>query len=50
MKVSVVIPIYNAETTIEACLMSLVSQERIPDQIILIDNGSKDNSVYKIKV
>ncbi|MFH1063084.1 MAG: glycosyltransferase [Candidatus Omnitrophota bacterium] len=45
MKVSVIIPIYNAAATIAACLKSLALQDRIPDQILLVDNGSKDDTV-----
>lgn len=43
-KISVVIPVYNEEKHLSHCLSSLLSQTRIPDEIILIDDGSKDRS------
>jgi len=44
--VSVIIPIYNSEETLMACLRSVVAQEYPLDrlEVILIDNGSTDNS------
>jgi glycosyltransferase involved in cell wall biosynthesis len=44
MKISVVIPIFNAEDTLERCLNSLIEQNYKPYEIILIDNNSSDNS------
>lgn len=42
--ISVVIPVYNAENTIERCIDSVTNQT-FPDlQIILVDDGSTDNS------
>ncbi len=49
MKISVIIPVYNAETTIERCLGHMFSQERPPEETILIDNNSSDRSVELIK-
>lgn len=49
MKISVVIPVYNAEETIKICLEGLLAQDKLPEEIILIDNGSKDESVNIIK-
>lgn len=49
MKVSVIIPVYNAQETIEECLESIITQERSPEQVILIDNGSSDETVARIK-
>lgn len=43
-KISVVVPIYNAETHLEECLASIVSQADISLQIILVDDGSTDSS------
>lgn len=43
-EVSVIVPIYNSEDYLEACLDSLVAQS-FPDlEIILIDDGSRDAS------
>jgi len=44
MKISVVIPIFNAEDTLERCLNSIIEQSYKPYEIILIDNNSSDNS------
>lgn len=44
MKYSVIIPVYNAENTIERCLQSLLSQNRGIAEILLIDDGSTDRS------
>ncbi len=42
MKISVVIPAYNEEKYIGACLESLMKQTEKPDEIIVIDNNSTD--------
>ncbi|MHC4122177.1 MAG: glycosyltransferase family 2 protein [Planctomycetota bacterium] len=49
MKVSLIIPVYNAEETIEQCLGHIMGQERLPEEILLVDNGSTDNSVKKMQ-
>lgn len=44
MKVSVVIPAYNEERFIGLCLESLLNQEEAADEIIVVDNNSKDHT------
>lgn len=44
VKYSVIIPVYNAEKTIERCLQSLLSQKRNDVEIIVINDGSTDKS------
>ncbi len=44
MKISVVIPVYNASQVIGDCLKGLESQTRPADEIIMVDNGSCDDS------
>lgn len=44
MKISVVIPAYNEERFIRNSLNSLKQQEEKPDEIILVDNFSKDKT------
>lgn len=43
-KVSVIVPIYNVEKYLEKCINSLLSQTLENIQIILVNDGSKDNS------
>lgn len=43
-KYSVVIPVYNAETTLHRCVDSLLNQKYDSAEIILINDGSRDRS------
>lgn len=44
MKYSVIIPVYNAQKTLKRCLDSLLNQKREEVEIILINDGSADDS------
>lgn len=44
MKYSVIIPVFNAEKTLQRCLDSLLSEQYMDMEIILINDGSKDRS------
>ena len=48
-KVSIIIPIYNAENTIEKCISSILKQTYKDYELLLIDDGSTDNSLKVIK-
>ena len=43
--ISVVLPIYNVENYIEKCLTSLLRQDYKDFELILVNDGSKDNSI-----
>lgn len=43
-KISIIVPIYNAEKFLQTCLDSIVSQTYKNLQIILVDDGSRDQS------
>lgn len=42
--ISVIIPIYNRENFIKKCIDSVIEQENVNTEIILVDDGSSDNS------
>lgn len=49
VSLSVVIPVRNGERTITACLNALSSQSLCPDEVIVVDNGSTDETVTRVK-
>ena len=44
MSISVLIPAYNCSRTIQATLDSVLSQTLPPDEVIVVDDGSTDNT------
>ncbi len=48
-KVSIAITLFNEEKTITLLLDSLFSQIKKPNEIIIVDGGSKDNTIQIIK-
>ena len=44
-KVSIIIPVYNASKFIDKCLKSIIHQEYSNFEIILVNDGSSDNSL-----
>ena len=49
MKVSIIVPVYNAEKFLPRCLDSLVNQTLDDYEVILINDGSKDSSAEIIE-
>jgi GT2 family glycosyltransferase len=43
--ISVVVPNWNGRNWLPACLDAIARQERAPDEVIVIDNGSADGSL-----
>ena len=44
MLFSIIIPVYNADKYIEKCIESIISQDRNKFEIIVVDDGSTDNT------
>ena len=49
MKISVIIPVYNVEEYIEQCVESVVNQTLKEIEIIIVNDGTQDNSMKKIE-
>ena len=41
---SVIVPVYNAASTLEQCVRSIQANQNVSLEIILVDDGSKDQS------
>lgn len=49
MKISVIIPNYNRANVIAETLDNMLVQTRAPDEVIVVDDGSSDDSISVIK-
>lgn len=49
IKLSIVVPVYNVEPYIEECIESLINQSLKEIEIIIVNDGTKDNSIEVIK-
>lgn len=55
MKIALYIPCFNSAQTIQACLEAVLHQERLPEQILVVDDGSTDATIaiakkYPVKI
>ena len=48
-RLATVIPTFNRGRTLRRCLDSVYSQTRRPDEVIIVDDGSTDNSVSELE-
>lgn len=48
-KISIIVPVYNAEKTLDRCVNSLIEQSYLNIEIILVDDGSGDSSLNLCK-
>jgi len=49
MKISILIPAYNEENSIDSCLASIISNDYIDKEIIVINDASSDRTYEKVK-
>jgi len=49
MKVSLITTVLNEEKSIESFLDSIVNQTKRPDEVVIVDGGSKDQTIRNIK-
>ena len=49
MSVSVIIPAYNAEATIERAVMTVINQTRPPIEVIVVDDASSDGTADVVR-
>lgn len=43
--ISVILPVYNGEKTIQLCVDSMLAQDFKDFELVIVDDGSKDNSL-----
>ena len=44
-KLSIIVPMYNAENTVSECIESILNQEFREYELILVDDGSIDDTL-----
>ncbi len=47
--VAVIIPAYNEEANIDATITSVIENSHPPDQVIVVDDGSKDKTAERVR-
>ena len=49
LTITAICPTFNSSNFIQRTLSSIISQERLPDELIISDDGSTDNTLDIIK-
>lgn len=49
MKISVIVPVYNSESYIDRCIKSIINQKYSDWELLVVDDGSTDNSLQILK-
>lgn len=49
LKFSVIIPCFNEEKYIQSCIETILNQTLLPNQLIIVNDGSTDNTVNIVK-
>jgi glycosyltransferase involved in cell wall biosynthesis len=47
--ITIIIPVFNVENVVEETLLSVKNQTSSSDEVIIIDDGSTDDSINIIK-
>ncbi len=48
-RVSVVVPVYDVEDYVEECLESLLAQDGVDLEVVVVDDGSRDSSAARVE-
>ena len=46
---SIILPLYNKESSIESTILSVLNQTLIDFELIVVDDGSKDQSIHLVR-
>ena len=49
MRISLIIPVRDEQASISALFESIMSQTRLPDEVVFVDGGSRDDTVSMLK-
>lgn len=49
LTLGIVIPVFNEQSHIKSCLEAIANQTEMPDEVVVVDNNSKDSTVEIVK-